>query len=135
VANQYDVTIVGGGHNGLVCGAYLAKAGLKTLVLERRHIVGGAAVTEEFTPGLEYGAFDAANSITIRGLSRANFNLNNTGAVGTFFNGVYRSHVLYENHDAYIENSNPSGTGFLDEDQVYFQGALRFALSRLNPAR
>src|SRR5829696_7026805 len=46
-----DVLIIGGGHNGLVCAAYLAKAGLKVTVLERRHVVGGAAVTEEFFPG------------------------------------------------------------------------------------
>jgi len=46
VAEQYDVVIVGGGHNGLVAAAYLAREGLRTLVLERRHIVGGAAVTE-----------------------------------------------------------------------------------------
>ncbi len=47
----YDAVIIGGGHNGLVCAAYLAGAGLKTLVLERRAVVGGAAVTEEFHPG------------------------------------------------------------------------------------
>lgn len=46
-----DVLIIGGGHNGLVCAAYLAAAGLKVRVLERRQIVGGAAVTEEFHPG------------------------------------------------------------------------------------
>ncbi|MFC3714384.1 phytoene desaturase family protein [Sphingoaurantiacus capsulatus] len=46
-----DILIVGGGHNGLVCAAYLAKAGLKVTVLERRGVVGGAAVTEEFHPG------------------------------------------------------------------------------------
>jgi phytoene dehydrogenase-like protein len=49
--SSYDVVIVGGGHNGLVCAAYLARAGLRTLVLERRHLVGGAAVTEEPWPG------------------------------------------------------------------------------------
>ncbi len=49
--NQHDVIIIGGGHNGLVCACYLAKAGLSVLVLERRGIVGGAAVTEEFHPG------------------------------------------------------------------------------------
>ena len=43
--------MVGGGHNGLVCAAYLAKAGKQVLVLERRNVVGGAAVTEEFHPG------------------------------------------------------------------------------------
>jgi phytoene dehydrogenase-like protein len=46
-----DALIIGAGHNGLVCAAYLAAAGLKVVVLERRHIVGGAAVTEEFHPG------------------------------------------------------------------------------------
>src|SRR5205823_10861512 len=48
---MHDAVIIGGGHNGLVCAAYLAMAGRKVLVLERRHIVGGAAVTEEFHPG------------------------------------------------------------------------------------
>ena len=48
---EYDVIIIGAGHNGLVCAAYLAKAGLKVLVLERRGVGGGAAVTEEFHPG------------------------------------------------------------------------------------
>jgi phytoene dehydrogenase-like protein len=47
----YDVIILGGGHNGLVCAFYLARAGLKVRVLERREIIGGAAVTEEFHPG------------------------------------------------------------------------------------
>ncbi len=46
-----DVVIIGGGHNGLVCAAYLAASGLKVTVLERRGVVGGAAVTEEFHPG------------------------------------------------------------------------------------
>ncbi len=47
----HDAILIGGGHNGLVCAAYLAAAGLKVLVLERRGVVGGAAVTEEFHPG------------------------------------------------------------------------------------
>ncbi len=48
---QYDVVIIGAGHNGLTCAAYLGMAGLKVKVVERRDIVGGAAVTEEFYPG------------------------------------------------------------------------------------
>ncbi len=49
--SDLDAIIIGGGHNGLVCAFYLARAGLKVRVLERRRIVGGAAVTEEFHPG------------------------------------------------------------------------------------
>jgi len=48
---RYDAIVIGGGHNGLVCACYLAGAGLKVRVLERRPVVGGAAVTEEFAPG------------------------------------------------------------------------------------
>src|ERR1700730_17601245 len=51
MAQRADVVIIGGGHNGLVCAFYLASAGLKVTVLERRGVVGGAAVTEEFHPG------------------------------------------------------------------------------------
>ena len=50
-ARPLRALIIGGGHNGLVCAAYLAAAGLKVTVLERRGFVGGAAVTEEFHPG------------------------------------------------------------------------------------
>jgi phytoene dehydrogenase-like protein len=49
--NRHDAVIIGGGHNGLVCACYLAAAGLKVRVFERRGVVGGAAVTEEFFPG------------------------------------------------------------------------------------
>ena len=48
---QYDVVIIGAGHNGLVSAAYLARAGKSVCVLERRHVLGGAAVTEEIIPG------------------------------------------------------------------------------------
>src|ERR1700748_2269845 len=51
MTKRYDAVIIGGGHNGLVCAFYLARAGKSVRVLERRHIVGGAAVTEEFHPG------------------------------------------------------------------------------------
>src|ERR1700760_12473 len=49
--NETDVVIIGAGHNGLTCAAYLAMAGLRVTVVERRDVVGGAAVTEEFHPG------------------------------------------------------------------------------------
>ena len=57
---KYDVTIIGGGHNGLVAACYLAKSGLKTLVLERREVVGGGAVTEEIHPGFRVSTLDHA---------------------------------------------------------------------------
>ncbi len=61
--HQYDAIVVGGGHNGLVNGAYLAKAGLRTLVLERRSFVGGAAITEELVPGFHFTTFSYALSL------------------------------------------------------------------------
>src|ERR1051325_8869854 len=53
-----DAIIVGAGHNGLVTACYLAKAGFKVLVLERREIVGGGAITEEFHPGFHCSTLD-----------------------------------------------------------------------------
>src|SRR5690348_16874956 len=53
-STKYDVIVIGGGHNGLTNAAYLARAGRKVLVLERRHVLGGAAVTEEIFPGFKF---------------------------------------------------------------------------------
>ena len=51
---KYDAIVIGGGHNGLTAAAYLSRAGKKVLVLERRYILGGAAVTEEIFPGFKF---------------------------------------------------------------------------------
>ena len=51
MADVYDAVVIGGGHNGLVTGFYLARAGMRCVVLERRDILGGACNTEEFAPG------------------------------------------------------------------------------------
>ena len=58
-----DVIVIGGGHNGLTCGAYLARSGKKVLVLERRPMIGGAAVTEEFAPGFRTSTFSYVMSL------------------------------------------------------------------------
>ena len=63
MAQRYDAVIIGGGHNGLVSAAYLARAGMKTLVLEKRHVLGGAAVTEELFPGFHFSVFSYVVSL------------------------------------------------------------------------
>ena len=61
--HPYDAVIIGGGHNGLISAAYLARAGMRTLVLEQRHVLGGAAVTEELYPGFRFSVFSYVVSL------------------------------------------------------------------------
>ncbi len=78
-AGRYEAIVVGGGHNGLVNAAYLARAGKKVLVLERRHLVGGSAVTEEINPGFKYSVCSYVVSLLrpeiIRDLQLARYGL------------------------------------------------------------
>jgi len=70
MSNRWDAVICGAGHNGLVCAAYLARAGMKVLVLEKRHLVGGAAVTEEVYPGFRYSVCSYVVSLLRPGIIR-----------------------------------------------------------------
>ena len=63
MSKTYDAIVIGAGHNGLVNAAYLARAGKKVLVVERRHLVGGASVTEEIFPGFKYSVFSYVVSL------------------------------------------------------------------------
>ena len=88
VTQKYDAVIVGGGHNGLTSAAYLARAGLKVLVLERRHVLGGAAVTEEVFPGFRFSVCSYVVSLLrpeiIRDLDLARHGLEILPLDGTF---------------------------------------------------
>src|SRR5438094_6093557 len=63
MGRRYDAVVIGGGHNGLVSAAYLARAGLSTLVLEQRPVLGGAAVTEEVFPGFRFSVYSYVVSL------------------------------------------------------------------------
>ena len=67
---MYDCVIIGAGHNGLVCASYLAKAGWKVLVLEKRDVIGGAAVTEDILPGYRVSTCSYVVSLLLPELCR-----------------------------------------------------------------
>src|SRR5262245_28338341 len=98
--SKYDAVVIGAGHNGLTAAAYLARAGRKVLVLERRHVVGGAAVTEEIFPGFKFSVCSYVVSLLrpeiIRELGLASHGLEILPLDGTFTplpNGNYRWRV------------------------------------------
>ena len=88
MSRSYDAIIVGGGHNGLTTAAYLAKAGRSVLVLERRHLLGGAAVSEEIYPGFIYSVCSYVVSLlrpeVIQELNLAQHGLNIVPLEGSF---------------------------------------------------
>ena len=104
IPNTYDAIVIGGGHNGLINAAYLARAGKRALVLERRHLVGGAAVTEEIFPGFKYTEFSYVVSLLrpeiIRDLDLPRHGLHLLPLPSTFIplpNGDYLA--MWDDHD------------------------------------
>src|SRR6478736_3291221 len=89
---RYDAIVIGGGHNGLVNGAYLAKAGLKTLILERRHLVGGAAIGSQLRNLDKKVLHDAVRLLT--------------GSAADFLDDYFESDIL----KGYLASSSIIGT-------------------------
>ncbi|MDY6863441.1 MAG: NAD(P)/FAD-dependent oxidoreductase, partial [Thermodesulfobacteriota bacterium] len=89
MAEKFDLIVVGGGHNGLACGAYLAKAGLKTLVLERRDLIGGGVMTEEHElPGFKHNTHSAMHEWIFAGPVYYDLELKNYGSKYKFGPGL-----------------------------------------------
>jgi len=129
MATTYDAIIIGGGHNGLVNAAYLARAGKQVLVLERRHLVGGAAVTEEIFPGFKYTEFSYVVSLLrpeiIRDLNLPKHGLHILPLPSTFVplpNGDY--YAAWDDHDKTrreVYRHSPQDAEALDEFGVLMQ--------------
>ena len=121
--SQFDAIVIGGGHNGLVNAAYLAKSGLKTLVLERRSMVGGAAITEELLPGFKFTTFSYALSLIrpdiVEDLDLVEHGMLVLPMPHTFQPGLAGTHLLlgpdkHENFHAIAEHSISDAEAYLD---------------------
>jgi len=93
MAEKYDLIVVGGGHNGLACAAYLAKAGLKAIVLERRNLIGGGVMTEEHElPGFKHNTHSAMHEWIFAGPVYYDLELKKYGSLYKFAPGL--AHVF-----------------------------------------
>src|SRR6058998_60989 len=99
---RFDVVVIGAGHNGLVTACYLAKAGRRVLVLERRHVVGGACVTEEVFPGFKVSTAAYVNSL--------------------FRPEIIRDLKLHDHGFALLERNPSSFTPFPDGTHLFLSG-------------
>jgi len=142
--NKYDAIIIGGGHNGLITAAYLAKAGKKVLVVEKRYLVGGASVTEELYPGFKFTVFSYVVSLLrpdiVRDLQLSRHGLTVLPLESTLTplaNGDY----LYRDGDHYrslrdIARHSERDAGAYDEygRNMYFMAkAVKYILSMVPP--
>ncbi len=141
---KYDAIIIGGGHNGLITAAYLAKAGKKVIVLEKRHLVGGASVTEEIFPGFKFTVFSYVVSLLrpdiVRDLGLTKHGLTILPLESTL-SPLPNGDCLYRDGDHYrtlrdIARFSENDAGAYDEygRNMYFMAkAVKYILSKLPP--